>query len=116
MLKGVRQSFDHLPLLSLGVDKPLLDLLIGLLQAGTTLAVRLAAPMLVTMLVVDLALGLVGKVMPQFNVMQAGQSVRAVIGMVIVAIGLAFTAPAIQRSLNDALDTTKAAWTPKAAK
>ena len=82
-------SFDTLPLLSLGVDRPLLDLLVGLLTAATALALRLAAPMFVTMLVVDLALGCIGKTMPQFNVMSAGheRSGRCS-GMVVLIVGI----------------------------
>jgi flagellar biosynthesis protein FliR len=115
MLLGVRASFDHLPLLSLSVDAPLLDLLIGLFQSATILALRLAAPMLVTMLVVDLALGLVGRAMPQMNVMQAGMSVRSVIGMVVVIAGLALTGSVIERALAGSMDTVQQAWTTPVA-
>jgi flagellar biosynthetic protein FliR len=111
MLNAVWQSFHHLPLLSLGVDKPLVDLLVGLLQTSTVLAVRLAAPMLVTMLVVDLALGLVGRAMPQFNVMQAGMSVRTILGLIVVIAGLALTGKVIEDSLNKDIGTAHSAWT-----
>jgi hypothetical protein len=37
LLKGVKASFDHLPLLSLHVDRPLFDALIGMLQSATIL-------------------------------------------------------------------------------
>src|SRR4051812_6809526 len=57
MLMGVRASFDKLPLMSVGLDRPLFDLMTGLFTSAATLAIQLAAPMLVTMLVVDLALG-----------------------------------------------------------
>lgn len=111
MLLGVRQSFDTLPLLSLGIDKPLFTMLIELFQTATTLALRLASPMLVTMLVVDLALGLIGRAMPQFNVMQTGLAVRSVLGMVVIIVGLAFTGSVIERSVQDSMDTASTAWT-----
>ena len=111
MLLGVRQSFEALPLLSLGIDRPLLDLVVGLLQSATTLALRLAAPMLVTMLVVDLALGLVGRAMPQFNVMQAGMSLRSVVGMVVVIVALSFTVPVLTGAVMQSMDTVRQAWT-----
>ena len=114
MLLGVRASFDHLPLLSVSIDQSLLDLLIGLFQGTAVLALRLAAPMLVTMLVVDLALGLVGRAMPQMNVMQAGMSLRSVIGMVVVIAGLALTGAVIERAMNGSMDTVRQAWTTPA--
>jgi flagellar biosynthesis protein FliR len=81
----------------------LFDTLTGFLEAATKLALRLAAPMLVTMLVVDLALGLVGRIMPQMNVMAMGMSLRSALGLVVVILGLAMT--------NDALrDGVAARW------
>jgi flagellar biosynthesis protein FliR len=44
MLNGVRDSFISLPLLSVGMGKPLFDMIVGLFTASTTLAIQLAAP------------------------------------------------------------------------
>ncbi len=111
MLNAVHQSFTHVPLLRLGVDGPLVALLVGLLKSATGLAVQLAAPMLVTMLVVDLALGLVGRAMPQLNVMQTGVSVRTILGMVVVIGGVVLTGQVIQSSLTENIETVQRAWT-----
>src|SRR5690606_13464883 len=43
-LRGVRDTFDSLPLLSLSVTRGLFDLMVGLLHASTALALQLAAP------------------------------------------------------------------------
>ena len=115
MLLGVHDSFQKLPLMSVTVDRPLFDTLAGLLQGATMLAIRLAAPMLVTMLVVDLVLGLVGKTMPQMNVMSAGLTLRAVVGMVIVIAGVSLTSRVIREAVGDAMDTAYAGWTTPAA-
>ena len=90
-------------------------MVIGLLQASTTLALRLAAPMLLTMLVTDLALGLIGRTMPQFNVMQAGMSLRTVLGMVVVIAALGFTMPVIAEALKKSMDAASRAWAGMAA-
>ena len=111
MLLGLRASFDHLPLLTLGVDAGLFDMLLGFMKAATELAIRLAAPMLVTMLVVDLALGLIGRAMPQFNVMQAGMSLRTVLGMVVIIVGLSFTTAVIRDELANAARAVERSWT-----
>ncbi|MGH7213781.1 MAG: flagellar biosynthetic protein FliR [Tepidisphaeraceae bacterium] len=110
MLRGVRASFDALPLLSLGVNRPLFDTIIGFFTAATMLAFQLAAPMLVTMVVVDLALGFIGKTMPQLNIMTMGLSLRAVIGMVVLVIGLMLTAHVISRSLASSLESVGGMW------
>jgi flagellar biosynthetic protein FliR len=111
MLRGVFDSFAALPLLSVGIDRGVFDTVTGLLSGATVLAIRLAAPMLVTMLIVDLVLGLIGKTMPQMNVMSAGLTLRSVVGMVIVIVGLAMTSGVIRDAVSRAMWEARAGWT-----
>lgn len=110
MLIGVRESFDALPLLSVGMSRSVFGLVVGLFQACAVLALQLAAPMLVTMLVVDLAMGFVSKTMPQMNLMSAGMSIRGVVGMLVLIFGIGLTSDVIRRSLLDAMDAARAGW------
>ncbi|HZL35954.1 MAG TPA: flagellar biosynthetic protein FliR [Tepidisphaeraceae bacterium] len=111
MIQGVRASFDVLPLLSLGIDEPLLKMMCGLLQGATILAMQLAAPMLVTTMVVDLVLGLIGKTMPQMNVMAAGLSMKSTIGILVVIIGLGLTVSVIRTSVKQSMLQVWDGWT-----
>jgi flagellar biosynthetic protein FliR len=111
MLKGVAASFESLPLLSVGLTHSLLDTLIGLFQGAAVLAIQLAAPMLVTMLVVDLVLGLIGRTVPQMNVMQAGLSMRAAFGMAVVIVGLTLTSDVLRSAVSDSMQVAYAAYT-----
>ena len=110
MLHGVHDSFTHLPLLSLHVNDTLFETLLDFFQGATILAVRLAAPMLVTMLVVDLSLGLIGKILPQMNIMAVGLSLRSALGMLVVILGLGLTNSVIEDGLEDAMVGVQAAW------
>jgi len=110
MLAGVRDSFTALPLMSVGVDRNVFDTTIGLLGGATVLAIRLAAPMLVTMLIVDLVLGLIGRTMPQMNVMSAGLTLRAVVGLVVVILGIALTASVLNNAVTHAMEQARAGW------
>ena len=110
MLRGVRDSFEALPLLTVGVDRGAFDTVVGLLGGATVLTIRLAAPILVTMLVVDLVLGLIGKTMPQMNVMSAGLTLRAVVGMLIVIVGLSLTSGVIWNAVERAMLQSRAGW------
>jgi len=113
MLRGVRESFDALPLLTVGIDRALFDTVTGLLGGATVLAIRLAAPMLVTMLIVDLVLGLVGRTVPQMNVMSAGLTLRSVVGMVIVIVGLSMSSGVIRDAVSRAMLQARAEWTAR---
>jgi len=110
LIRSLRDSFDALPLMSVGMTRSLFELLLGLLQAATLLAFRMAAPVLVTMLIVDLALGFLGKTMPQFNLMSSGISIRSVMGMVVLIIGISLTNATIRGALVDSLDSMQLAW------
>ena len=96
LLRGVAASFDAVPVMSLGSGEPIVTLMVGLLTSATGLAVQLAAPVFVTMLVVDLAVGMVGRTMPQLGMMTAGLTVRSIAGLIVLIAGMALTAGVVQ--------------------
>ena len=110
VIDGLAGSFKALPLLSAGMDQSLFDVFVGLLTAATVLALKVAAPMLVTMMVVDLALGFIGKTMPQINVMTSGMTLRAGLGIAILAVGLMLTSEIMRGALFDSLSTVTRIW------
>ena len=115
MIRGVRASFDALPLLSLGVNHDVLKTLLDLFHSATILAVQLAAPVLVTLLIVDLVLGLIGRTIPQMNVMSAALSVRAGLGLVIVWLCISITGGVIGRAVERSMEQVRIGWTAGAA-
>lgn len=104
MLIGVFKSFQSLPLLSVFIGPDLLTMLLGVLMGATTLAIQLAAPVLLTMLVIDLALGIISKTMPQINVMTAGISLRSLVGTAVLVAGMSLTAAILQDKLLTGMD------------
>jgi flagellar biosynthetic protein FliR len=105
MILGMRHSFDVLPLLSVGINKSLFDLLVSLFSASAMLAIQLAGPMLVTMLIVDLSLGCISKTMPQLNVMTAGLTIRSMVGLVVLIVGVLLTGQVLQKSVQKSMNT-----------
>lgn len=110
MLRGVHASFTSLPLLSVGVNANMFNLMLQLLTAATVLAMKIASPMLLTMLVVDLALGFIGKTMPQINVMSAGVSMKAAIGVAVLIVSLGITSTTIRNELSQSLSIVGRVW------
>ena len=110
MLKGIHASFNALPLLSVGINDNVFELLLNLLTAAMVLAMQMAAPMLLTMLVVDLALGFIGKTMPQINIMSAGVSMKSAIGVAVLLAGLTLTSEIIRGALVDSMESVRSAW------
>jgi flagellar biosynthetic protein FliR len=110
LIAAVHESFVTAPLLSLTINPSLLNAVLDMFNAATVLALRLAAPMFFTMLVVDLAMGCISRAMPQFNVMSAGLTLRAVIGMVILIVGIGLTTQTLQGSLESSLNIVRVLW------
>jgi flagellar biosynthetic protein FliR len=110
MVLGLAASFEKLPVLHAGMSQGLFDLFVSLLTAATVLAVKVAAPMLVTMLIVDVALGFLGKTVPQINVMNAGLTLRAGLGIAVLVVGLILTSEVMRDSLYDSLVTFTDVW------
>jgi flagellar biosynthetic protein FliR len=96
LLRGIAASFQTVPVMTISSGEPIVTLMVGLLQSATGLAIQLAAPVFVTMLVVDLALGMVGRTIPQLGMMTAGVTVRSIAGLVVLIAGMALTAGVVQ--------------------
>ena len=92
LLRGLGASFQALPLLSVGINAQVFALIVGLLQSATILAIQLAAPIFVTMLIVDLALGVMSRTVPQLNAMSAGMAIRSCVGIGVVLLAAGLTA------------------------
>jgi flagellar biosynthesis protein FliR len=107
---GIRASFESLPLLSVGMSESLLAMLVGLFDGAAALALQLAAPVLMTMLVVDLSLGFISKTMPQINVLTAGLSIRAMVGMVLLVLCVTLVSDVLRAALDEAMENMLAIW------
>jgi flagellar biosynthesis protein FliR len=69
-----------------------------------------AAPMLVTMLVVDVALGFIGKSVPQINVMNAGLTLRSGLGIAVLVVGLMLTSEVMRDALFESVTAVTDVW------
>ena len=101
LLAAVAGSFDAVPVMTLAASAPaVVELLLGLLQSATVLAMQLAAPVFVATLAADLAMGMVARTIPQLGVMTAGLTVRAVAGLVVAGAGAAATVAVVRGALT----------------
>ena len=107
LLMAVYESFSTQKLLTLTFGQGLFEMFLNLFTASTILAMRLAAPTFFAMLVVDLAMGCISRAMPQFNIMSAGVSLRGMLGILIVIVGLGLACEAMAGNLRWGLDLVR---------
>ena len=103
-LRALVASYESMP-----VGMGQIDSTIGLTVAKMmglvfVVGVQLAAPVVVVLLVVELALGLVSRAAPMLNLMAQGFPIRLLAGLVTLAVVLRALPPVIKRAVPVALD------------
>jgi flagellar biosynthetic protein FliR len=96
LLRGLRGSFDAIPLASAANGEAIVAMLVALLQSATMLALQLAAPAFVATLAADIVLGLAGRTIPQLGGLAVGLPLRTMTGLIVVAAGIAMTVAVLQ--------------------
>ncbi len=101
LLRGLRGSFDAVPVGAVVRGSALVAMLSGLLMSATSLALQIAAPVIVATLIADLALGLAGKTVAQLGVMSAALTMRSVVGLIAMIAGIAVTVGMLQSATTN---------------
>ena len=96
-------TFETIPLLSdTGIFTDASGLIMDALTLGGVIAVRVAAPVILTLFLVNTAMGFVSRTVPQLNIMTIGFSIKGLVGFVLMAVAL----PAAFEVFTEALETS----------
>jgi flagellar biosynthesis protein FliR len=99
-IRGLDRTFQLVPL----TGEPRLSSLVGGAEqvfAGVfTAALEVVAPVLVALLITDVAFGVVSRVVPQLNVFAVGFPTKVAVAMLVVGASLPFTAAWISSQLS----------------
>ncbi|MBI2339102.1 MAG: flagellar biosynthetic protein FliR [Deltaproteobacteria bacterium] len=91
-LKAVFSSFETVPLLDFPAlapgFSPFLELIVRLSGDVLIIAMQLAAPVIIAVLLVDLVLGIANKMAPQINVFELGFAVKGYIAPVMLYVSV----------------------------
>ena len=113
VIQGLARSYDSIPL----ADAPNMNTLVEGAQVVFSgvfgAAIQVCAPVMLAVLLTDVAFGLVSRVMPQLNVFAVGFPAKVTVGLVLVGASLPFMAgwigDELQNSVASALHTLKVA-------
>ena len=98
LISALLGAFRTVPPMGFRADQGLLDVMAGLLAASFVLALKVAAPVLIALLLAGVALGMLQKTMPQCNILSVGLPIRAMLGLLAVAGGLAVMPALVERA------------------
>lgn len=117
MLRTVIQTFETLPIGEAFVSQSAIELIGGLVQQSLLLGLRVAAPLVITMSLVDLTLGFLGHSVPQVNLQAMGYAIRAALCLFFLTVMLSGVpeamlnfVPTALESLNDVLVNPPDRW------
>jgi flagellar biosynthetic protein FliR len=101
-LRALKQSYIDLPVGSGGINATLVEMVARLLGAVFTLGVRLVAPIMFVLLIVEVSMAVLARSAPALNLMAAGHSVRLIVGLMVLAVMLP-AIPSVVAGVSDAI-------------
>lgn len=91
-IKAFMMTFDIVPLLEMPILKPgispFIEFFIDLGASVLSIAIQLSAPILISILLLDLVLGIANKMAPQINVFELGFSLKGYSGPLMIYVSL----------------------------
>ena len=84
----ISRSYDLIPLGRLNIDADVIKTLLRLFSDVFVTGFRIAAPIVFTVLLTDVALGVISKAMPQINVFMVGMPLKILVGLIIIIIAM----------------------------
>jgi flagellar biosynthesis protein FliR len=98
MLRALAVSYTKLPIGAGGIDVSILTAVRQILALVFTVGARLAAPIIVVLLIVELAIGLISRSAPSLSFMVVGYPLRLLVGLAVLALMIA-TVPQVIATL-----------------
>jgi flagellar biosynthesis protein FliR len=109
LLSSIRESFEFVPVGSVGLSGKGFEVILGRLGEMFIIAVKLGAPAIACLLLVNVALGVVTKMMPQMNVMIVAFPVQIIAGLFFFGVSLAILGAVLEKYVS-----TLNSWLPRA--
>ncbi len=100
VISGLADSYAMIPIGKATFGPDALDLLMRLSGAVFTMSLKLAAPILLTVFLVDVALGVLARTIPQMNIFVIGIPVKIAVASLMMAMSLPVFAWALGQMTN----------------
>ncbi len=104
LLKGMADSYILAPVGTFSVTQQATGWIVGMFARMFWLGLKLAMPVVGAIFLVDVALGIVAKTVPQMNVFIVGLPLKSLLGMFILALGYPFFALVMRYDFQNFVD------------
>ena len=90
ILETLIKSFDYMPLTMINIGTFKVEGIVVLFSNIFELALNLAAPIIIVVLITDIVLGVISRTVPQINVLMLGMPLKSMVGFVITMFTLSY--------------------------
>lgn len=88
LIKALFESYKHIPLGSAGFEENMINDVLRIFGSIFILGFKIAAPVTASILIADIALGVISRTIPQFNVFIVGMPLKIALGIAIMLISI----------------------------
>lgn len=110
LIEGLLTSFRETPAMTVQIDESVLRLLIDHLAVGIESGIRVAAPIVACLLLSNLAVAIISRSVPQFNVFAVGLNLNVMIALVMVAFTIGSVGLVFEQELSEAMTQVQTGW------
>ena len=104
-MAGLLHAFRAIPPGSLQLPVPLAETFVTLTAESFSLGIRAAPPIVVSLLVANLVLGLIGRTLPQLNILVVGFGMNVLLAFGVLTLSLGATAWIFQERIEPVVET-----------
>jgi len=98
MLRAMVESFQLVPLFGFGFDQAVMQQIIDLAGNTFVIALKIGAPVIVSLLLTSAALGLVARTIPQMNIFIVAMPLKIAIGLLFLGMSLPYMSEFLSRA------------------
>ena len=95
LVEALLQSFQAIPPLGFRVSDDLVGLTVEILGLSFMWAIRIAGPVMLALVVTLVALGFIGRSVPQLNILTVGFPLKAGVGVLVMALSIVSLEPVL---------------------
>ena len=100
VFRALVQSFDMVPFFQFHLNGVLIEHLIGLSSGMFLLGVKAGVPVILTLLLTQISMGILSRVVPQMNIFLFGFTVTIGVGILMVGVSLPFFVEVVASQVN----------------
>ncbi len=104
-LTGLVQSYDVAPIYSWSFDISSLSQITLVAERVVILGLQLSAPVLVSILLINISLAVIGRAVPQMNVLVTSMPINSLAGLIVLIVSMPFMLDQFGMSLNVFVET-----------